>query len=102
MVPDPAKQRGQKMDDIFVLIEEQFRTHFVETVIITVSIGIVAVSLFALACMRLDGHRAGQYPEPTSVAKFGPDTTLPGPWHDGIAQRDPDLEKWREEHKAHP
>jgi hypothetical protein len=88
------------MEDVFILIEEQFRTHFVHTVIITVSIGVMAVSLFALAIMRSNRHRVGQYPKQNSVSKFSPDITLPGPWQDQIAQRDRDLEKWRKEHKG--
>ena len=87
------------MDDVFGFVEEQFRAHFIQTLIITVSSGVIAVSLFALAIMRSNRHSAGQYPEPKSVPKFGTDITRRGPWHDNIAQRDRDLEKWRQEHK---
>jgi hypothetical protein len=88
------------MDDVFIFIEQQFRTHFVQTLIITVAMGVIVVSLFALAIMRSNRQRAEPYPEPSSVPKFGPDMTLPHPLHDEIAKRDRDLEKWREEHKA--
>ncbi len=88
------------MDDVFVFVEEQFQAHFIETLIITVSIGVIVVSLFALAIMRSNRHRAEQTPTPISAAKFGPDMTLPRPLHDEIAKRDRDLEKWREEHKG--
>jgi hypothetical protein len=87
------------MDDVFVFVEEQFRAHFVHTLIITVSVGVIVVSLFALAIMRSNRQRVAQYPKPSSVTKFGPDVTLPDPWHDEMAKRDRDLEKWREEHK---
>jgi hypothetical protein len=88
------------MDEVFDLIREQFRTHFIETVIITVSIGVIIVSLFALAIMRLDRHRPGRDTKPNSVVKFGPGNTTTTPWHDRIASRERELEKWREEHKA--
>lgn len=35
------------MEDVFVLVREQFRAHFIETVTITISIGVIVVSLFA-------------------------------------------------------
>jgi hypothetical protein len=88
------------MDDVLDLVREEFRAHFIETVIITISIGVIIVSLFALAIMRLDRHRVGRDTKPNSVVKFGPDKTTTIPWPDGIASRDRELEKWREEHKA--
>jgi hypothetical protein len=96
----PVKCRGQKVGEVFYLIREQFHTHFIETIIITVSIGVIIVSLFVLAIMRLDRRRLGQDSKAHSVVKFGPDNTTTTPWHDRIASRERDLEKWREEHKA--
>ncbi len=98
------------MDDVLYFVEDQFRAvlylvvqqfhaHFIALVIITVCIGVIALCLFALAIMRPDLHRPGQYRELNSVSKFGPDITPPGPWHDEIAQHDRDVEKWRQEHK---
>jgi hypothetical protein len=85
------------MEHFFV---EQFHAHFIRLIVITVSMGIVVLSLFTLAIMRSNDRRLRQYPKPTSASKFGPDVTQPVSWHDEIAKHDRDLEKWREEHKG--
>jgi hypothetical protein len=89
------------MDDIFALVLKIFRYH--EEATILFFIGIAGLLLFALFNELSNAHRARRArrpPKEEPTAKFGPNSTLPDPRADEIAQRDRDLEKWREEHKG--
>ena len=86
------------MKDVFVRFYE-----YHETATIIFFVGIVGLLVFALVneiSKVLATRRARRPPKENPTPKFGPQTTLPGRWVDEIAQRDRDLEKWREEHKA--
>ena len=86
------------MNDILAFAIQTFHAHFVTIVFIILVVGIVVPVAFALFVSST--HRRAS-PKEDSIAKFAADLTLPRPWHDEIAQRDRDLEKWREQHKAH-
>jgi hypothetical protein len=90
------------MDNAFAFVRLIFREH--ETATIIFFIGIAGLLLFALFNELSNARRARRArrpPKENPTAKFGPKSTLPSRWDDEIAQRDRDLEKWREEHKAH-
>jgi hypothetical protein len=90
------------MKDVFAFFFQIFQYH--ETATILFFVGIAGLLIFALVneiSNALSAHRARRPPKESPTAKFGPNSTLPGKWDEEIAQRDRDLEKWREQHKAH-
>jgi hypothetical protein len=89
------------MKDVFSYVFQIFRYHQEAT--ITFFIGIAGLSVVALVREVSNvrrTRRARRPPKEDPTAKFGPNSTPPGTRGDEIAQRDRDLEKWREEHKA--
>ena len=90
------------MKDVFAFVFQIFRYH--ETATIIFFIGIAGLLVFALVNELSNAYRARRArrpPKEDPTAKFGPNSTLPGTRGDEIAQGDRDLEKWREQHKAH-
>jgi hypothetical protein len=90
------------MDNVFAFVRLIFREH--ETATIIFFVGIAGLLVFTLVNELSNAHRARRArrpPKENPTPKFGPNTTLPGTPGDEIAQRDRDLEKWREQHKAH-
>ena len=67
--------------------------------IISIGVCIAALTVIGLSNILSNHRRAGRHPEANSIAKFTPDVT-PRTQPDQTAQRDRELEKWREEHKA--
>jgi hypothetical protein len=89
------------MKDVFAFFFQIFQYH--ETATILFFVGIAGLLIFALVneiSNALSARRARRPPKENPTAKFGPNS-MPGRWTDEIAQRDRDLEKWREQHKAH-
>ena len=89
------------MKDVFAFVLQIFRYH--EEATITFFIGIAGLSVIALVKEVSNvrrARRARQPPKENPTAKFGPNSTLPDTRGDEIAQRDRELEKWREEHKG--
>ena len=89
------------MKDVFAFVFQIFRYH--ETATIIFFIGIAGLLVFALVNELSNAYRARRArrrPNENPTAKFGLNSTLPGTPGDEIAQRDRELEKWREEHKA--
>jgi hypothetical protein len=89
------------MKDVFAFVFQIFRYHQEAT--ITFFICIAGLSVIALVREVSNVRRARRAKRPTKedpTAKFGSNSTLPGAQGDEMAQRDRDLEKWREEHKA--
>jgi hypothetical protein len=86
---------GEQMDEVFDLIVE------VASIVFIVSVGIctACLTVIALGKMLSNPHRAGRQSEAKSTTKFTPDLTSRA-WSDETAQRDRELQKWREEHKA--
>jgi hypothetical protein len=90
------------MKDVFAFFVQFYQYHETATIIFFVGIG--GLLVFALVneiSNALAARRARRPPKENPTAKFGPKSTLPGRWDEEIAQHDRDLEKWREEHKAH-
>ena len=82
------------MDDVFALIVE------VASIAFIISIGICTAALTVIALTKLSNlHRAERQHEADSTTKLTPDLT-PRTRSDEIVQRDRELQKWREEHKA--
>jgi hypothetical protein len=89
------------MEDVFAFVRLIFRQH--ETATISFFVGVAGLLVFALfneLSNARRAHRARRPPKENPTAKFGANSTLLGTRGDEIAQRDRDLEKWREEHKA--
>jgi hypothetical protein len=93
--PNVRGQGVEKMDDVFALIVE------VASIVFIISIGIFTAALTVIALSKIlsNPHRAERQPEANSTMKFTPDLT-PRMWSDETAQRDRELQKWREEHKS--
>jgi hypothetical protein len=89
------------MKDVFAFFFQIFQ--YYETFTIIFFIGIAGLLVFALVNELSNAYRARRArrpPKENPTAKFGPNSRLAGTQADEIAQRDRDLEKWREEHKA--
>jgi hypothetical protein len=89
------------MKDAFGFARQIFWDH--ETGTIIFFIGIAGLLVFALVNEITNARRARRARRPSKeepTAKFGPNSALPDTRADEIAQRDRDLEKWREEHKG--
>ena len=73
----------------------------VASIIFIISIGvcIAALTVIGLSNILSNHRRAARHPEANAISKFTPDVT-PRTQPDETAQRDRELEKWREEHKA--
>jgi len=83
------------MDEVFGLIVEAASIVF----IVSVGICTACLTVIAFSKMRSNPHREERQSETTSTTKFTPDLTSRA-WSDETAQRDRELQKWREEHKA--
>ena len=82
------------MDEVFDLIVE------VASIVFIVSVGICTACLTVIAFSKMSNpHREERQSETKSATKFTPDLTSQA-WSDETAQRDLELQKWREEHKA--
>ena len=89
------------MDNVFAFARLIFQEH--ETATIAFFIGIAGLLIFTLVNEISNlrrARRAKQPPKEIPSAKFGPNTALGATPGDENAQRDRDLEKWREEHKG--
>jgi hypothetical protein len=89
------------MDNVFAFVRLVFQEH--ETATIAFFIGIAGLLVFTLVNEISNvrrARRAKQPPKGDPSPKFGPNTTLPATTGDELAQRDRELEKWREEHKG--
>jgi hypothetical protein len=88
-------RREEKMHDVLDLIVE------VASIVFLISIGIFTAALTVIALSKIlsNPHPAERQPEANSTTKFTPDLT-PRTRSDEIVQRDRELQKWREEHKA--
>jgi hypothetical protein len=89
------------MEGVFAFVRLIFRQH--ETATISFFVGVAGLLVFALVnelSKAYRARRARRPPKENPTAKFGPNSTLPSTRGDEIAQRDRDLEKWREQHQA--
>ena len=90
------------MDNVFAFVRLILREHETATIIFFVGIaGLLVFTLVNELSNARRARRATRRPKENPTPKFGPNSTLPGTRGDEIAQRDRDLEKWREQHKAH-
>jgi hypothetical protein len=72
----------------------------VASIVFIVSVGILIACLTVMALIKLSNlRRVGRQREANSIPKFTSEIKLRA-LSDEIAQRERELEKWREEHKA--
>ena len=89
------------MNDAFAFARQIFLDHETGTIIFFIGIaGLLGFALVNEITNARRARRARQPPKENPTAKFGPTGTLPDTRGDDIAQRDRDLEKWRQEHKS--
>jgi hypothetical protein len=90
-----SSEGERKMHNVFDHIVE------VASIVFIISIGIFTAALTVIALSKIlsNPHRAERQPEANSTTKFTPDLT-PRTWSDETAQRDRELQKWREQHKS--
>jgi hypothetical protein len=89
------------MENVFGFAGQIFLYHEEATIIFFICIsGLLVFALVIELSKARRTRRARQPPKENLTAKFGPNGTLPGTQRAEIAQRDRDLEKWRDEHKA--
>jgi hypothetical protein len=89
------------MEDVFAFVRQIFWHHEIATIIFFIGIaGLLLFALFIELSNARRARRARQPPKENPGAKFGPNRSLPDARGDEIAQRDRDLDKWREQHKG--